>query len=131
MNPAPRTALVVDDDPDALFTYQVGLEASGYHVLCAASETEARELMDKVRPDVAVLDLMMEQPDSGFVLAWRIKKTWPQVPVVLVSAVSNRTRLDFDAHGAGERGWAQVDSVLTKPVRPEQLAGELERLLGA
>lgn len=129
-----RTALVVDDDPDLLLQLQVGLEAIGFRVVAAHGEAETESLLPDLlagrRPDVAILDLMMEHDDSGFILAWRLKRTFPGLPVLLVTAVSHRTGMDFDAATRDERSWVRADAVLTKPVRFDQVRRELSRLLG-
>ena len=124
-----KTILLVDDDPDFLFQQKVFLQQAGYEVATAAGEREAEEYLEKQTPDLAVLDLMMENADGGFALSYHIKKNYPGVPVVLVSSVSNQTGLDFRTGGGGEQSWIKVDAMLAKPIRFEQLQGEIDRLL--
>jgi CheY-like chemotaxis protein len=127
---APRgTVLLVDDDADFLAQQKLALENAGFTVLCAGSEEEARGVMDQHRPDVAVLDIMMEHMDSGFVLSHDLKKARPDMPVILVSSVMSETGLDFDTATAEERSWLKADAMLAKPVRCEQLTSEIDRLL--
>ncbi|MDM7915662.1 MAG: response regulator [Candidatus Eisenbacteria bacterium] len=124
-----RTILLVDDDEDFLELQRMRLEADGFEVLAAVGEKQAEELLAKRQPDLAVLDLMMEQMDAGFVLSYRIKKQHPMMPVILVTGVTSETGIEFDATTHEERSWMKVDAVLTKPVRYEQLRGEIDRLL--
>ncbi len=131
MEPNTKTVLVVDDDHDYLTQMQMRLEAAHYRVLTADSEKEAEELLAQTRPDLAVLDLMMENMDAGFVLCHRIKKMDPKIPVILVTAVSAETGLDFEAATPHEKSWMKADVLLTKPVRFEQLQREIDRLLKA
>jgi len=79
--------------------------------------------------DLAILDLMMENPDSGFVLGYRVRRSRPGTPVLLVTGVTGETGLEFDAATAEERRWVPADAVLPKPVRYEQLKSEVDRLL--
>lgn len=129
MNQEPRTILVVDDDIDLLEQLKTLLEASGYRVLTAAGEREAADLLRTHRPHLAVLDLMMEHQDSGFILAYRIKKMDPAIPVIIVTAVTSQTGIHFDASGGDEQSWIKADAILEKDIRPEQLLGEVRRLL--
>ncbi|MFW5857019.1 MAG: response regulator transcription factor [Planctomycetota bacterium] len=125
-----KTILVVDDDPDFLLQQQVQLEAAGYEVIPAPGRAEAEALLAERRPDIAVIDLMMEDQDAGFALAYHIKKREEAIPVVIVSGVANETGLAFDAATQEERSWIKADAFLAKPVRFEQLTREIERLTG-
>lgn len=126
---AGRRVLVVDDDPDLLLQMSMQLESLGFEVTTAVNATSAEALIGDLKLDVAVLDLMMEHEDSGFVLAWKLKRAFPGLPVLIVTAVSARTGMDFNAARREERSWIQADAVLTKPVRTEQIERELQRLL--
>lgn len=126
------TAFVVDDDLDLRLQLQLVLEGFGFSVRAAGGQAEAETWIrdpQSSRPDLAVLDLMMEHEDSGFVLAWQLKRRWPDLPVLIVTAVSARTGMDFDAVTREERSWVRADAVLTKPIRPDQLQKEIRRLL--
>ncbi len=57
-----------------------------------------------------------------------MKKKYPGMPVVLVTAVTSETGLEFDAATDEERSWVKADALLAKPVRFEQLKREIERL---
>jgi CheY-like chemotaxis protein len=129
MNPTPKIVLLVDDDRDYLAQMQMQLEAASYQVYAAESENEAEELLKTIKPDVAVVDLMMENMDGGFVLCHRIKKMDPKIPVIMVTAVSAETGMEFDAASGADRAWLKADALLTKPARFEQLKREIERVL--
>ena len=124
-----QTILIVDDDPDFLFQLQLQLEQAGYRVQAAAGEAEARRMLETETPDLAILDLMMEHMDGGFVLSHHIKQLNPAIPVILVTGVAHETGLEFAVNTPGERSWIKADAVLAKPVRFEQLRRELARLL--
>jgi len=82
MNKEPKTILVVDDDIDFLIQTETVLKAQGFNVVKAESQSEAEELLKKIQPDLAILDLMMEHFDGGFALAYHIKKIDPDIPVI-------------------------------------------------
>jgi CheY-like chemotaxis protein len=125
----PATILVVDDDPDFLEQMKVQLEAAGFRVLPAGGEREAEAVLARENVDLAVVDLMLENADGGFSLCHHIKKRGPRTPVVLVTAVTAETGLEFDAATEEERSWVKADVFLAKPVRFEQLVREIHRLL--
>jgi len=124
------TILVVDDDIDILEQTCTILQGAGYKTIAADGEAEAKEILNNQRPDLAILDLMMEHMDSGFILSHLIKKMDPSIPVIIISAVTSQTGLHFDISGQGERSWIKADAFMAKGNRPEQLLGEVERLLG-
>jgi len=72
-----KKILVVDDDIDLLEQVQAILQADGYEVQAAGGQEEAEEKLLEFIPDIAVIDLMMENMDSGFVLCHNIKKLYP------------------------------------------------------
>lgn len=124
-----QTILLVDDDEDFVFQLQAQLEAAGFGVLAANNAKDAVAHLAKTRPDLAILDLMMEKPDVGFTLCYRIKKKDATIPVIMVTSVTSETGLDFDATTKEERSWIKADVLLDKPVRFEQLQREMNRLL--
>jgi len=66
-----KKILVVDDDPDILEQMTSVLTGAGYEVSAAEGRAAAEEAILKTKPDLAILDLMMEEKDSGFVLSTR------------------------------------------------------------
>ncbi|NJN65028.1 MAG: response regulator [Acidobacteria bacterium] len=123
------TILVVDDDPDFLLQERVQLEAAGFEVIAAPGRQEAETILETMRPDMAMIDLMMEDVDAGFTLCHHIKARYPDVPVIMVTAVTAETGLEFEAVTPDERRWIKADAILSKPVRFEQLDREVRRLL--
>lgn len=130
-NPNKKTILLVDDDLDFLLQQQTHLAAMGYEVVTAESAGEAETLLadENFTPDAAVLDLMMEYDDAGFVLCHHLKRKNPNTPVILCTAVASESSIVFDVSTDEERSWIKADVLLEKPVRFEQLQFELTRLL--
>jgi CheY-like chemotaxis protein len=125
-----KKILVVDDDIDILEQMTAMLAAANYEVIAAEGRAAAEEAILKTKPDLAILDLMMEEKDSGFVLSHQIKKLYPDMPVILLTAVTGATGLSFAAQSPDAQSWIKVDRIMDKPVRPEQLKAEIHRLLG-
>ncbi len=131
MNAERKTVLIVDDDTDFLDQTCARLAADGFEVVRAEGQAAAEDVLRAGTPfDVAVVDLMMEHPDSGFVLCHHLKKAAPGRPVILVTGVTAETGLEFDAATDEERRWVRADVMLAKPIRYEQLRREVDRLLG-
>lgn len=124
-----KTVLVVDDDIDFLIQTETVLKANGFEVVKAESQKEAEELLQTLKPDLAILDLMMEHFDGGFALAYHVKKLYPGTPVIICSAVTSETGMRFDAATEEERSWIKADLFLAKPIRHEQLLREINKLL--
>lgn len=128
MTPKPLI-LLVDDDIDYLFQARVKLEKAGYEIISAESQKEAEEIISKTRPALAILDLMMENEDSGFILCYRMKKKYPDVPIIIATAVAAETGITFDITDENNRKWIKADSFLEKGIRTEALLAEIEKLL--
>jgi two-component system, OmpR family, response regulator len=129
MNTA-KTILVVDDDPDYRFSVRLYLEGAGYNVVEADNVEQAHAALDQGVPNLALVDLMMEEMDAGFSLCYYMKKRFPALPIIMISGVAGETNLEFDASTDEERSWVKADALLNKPIRFDQLKRELDRLLG-
>jgi CheY-like chemotaxis protein len=123
------TILVADDDPDYLYQTISNLERSGYRTVAVESQSEAELYISKFKPDLAIFDLMMESDDSGFILCYKIRKKYPDVPVILATAVSHETGLSFSLDSEHEKSWIRADRYLEKGIRAEQLDQEIMKLL--
>jgi CheY-like chemotaxis protein len=124
-----KNILVVDDDIDMLEQVAFVLGSEGYNIIKAQGQKDGEEALLTTIPDLAVLDLMMENMDSGFVLCHHVKRLYPETPVILLTAVKASTGLDFHPQSDEAASWVKADVVLDKPVRPEQLKNEARRLM--
>jgi CheY-like chemotaxis protein len=123
------TILVADDDPDYLFQTVHNLGKEGYKTIAVESQAEAESVISKFKPDLAIFDLMMESDDSGFILCYKIKKKYPDVPVILATAVSRETGMSFSLDSEKDKAWIRADRYLEKGIRAEQLDQEVMKLL--
>jgi CheY-like chemotaxis protein len=122
-------ALVVDDDQDFVDQQVSNLQTLGFEVLTAGGQSAARDILAQRQPDVAVVDLMMENPDAGFTLCYHLKQLYPETPVILVTSASSITGYDLESMHEGQWQWVHADAVFSKPMRLGQLRRELDRLL--
>jgi two-component system, OmpR family, response regulator len=130
-----KVILLVDDDPDFLMVNKLALESAGFEVHWARNSTEAMEAAVRVSPGVAVLDVVMDQPDEGFVLARKLRQDARTrgIRLVLLSSVNEINRHNGLAFRFSDQDrdeeWLPVDKVLDKPVRPKKLVSILEALM--
>jgi len=122
--------MIVDDDPDYTNVVKTILEREQYTVITAGNKTEGMEKIRAEKPDLAILDVMMNAWQDGFEMSRQLKKD-PQLkdmPVLMLTAVENRTGIGFKST-AGDPTWLPVDVFLDKPVEPDVLVSEVKKLL--
>jgi DNA-binding response OmpR family regulator len=124
-----KTILIVDDDPDYLFQIRLKVSQFGFEPITAESQKEAETIIETVKPDLAILDLMMETDDSGFVLAYKIKRKYPDVPIIIATAVTAETGMTFEMNREDDQQWIKADLFLDKGIRADQLHREINKLL--
>lgn len=125
-----KIILVADDDPDVLIILRHHLEKWGYTVITVESRREAEKYLEVDSPHLAILDLMMEEDDSGFILSYRIKKKNPAIPVIISTAVSGERGIRFDLGEESGRRWIRADHYLDKGYSMEELRKIVEKLIG-
>ncbi|KAF0197919.1 MAG: Response regulator [Bacteroidetes bacterium] len=124
-----KTVLIVDDDMDYLFQMKIKVEQFGFETITADGQKEAEMIIETTRPDLAILDLMMENDDSGFILAYKIKRKYPDVPIIIATAVTAETGMTFDINSDENKQWIKADLFLDKGIRADQLLKEINKLL--
>lgn len=124
-----KNILIVDDDVDFLFQTKLKVESFGFDVITAENQKEAEVFLENHKPDLAIIDLMMENEDSGFILSYRMKKKYPEIPIILATAVKSETGRGFATDSPEEKQWIKADIVLDKGIRADQLEREIKRLL--
>jgi DNA-binding response OmpR family regulator len=117
------TVLVVDDEPDVLRLLEVVLGNHGHRVITARTGLEALAAAQEQRPDLVLLDVMMDDMDGWEVLRLlKMDEQTRELPVVMVSA---RTEPRDKIRGLQE---GAVD-YLTKPFTMEHVLGTVEAVL--
>ena len=89
---------------------------------------EAEKALAADKYDIVITDLVMEKADSGFSLAFHIKKDAPETKVIIATDVNSRHGVKFSVDSEDERAWIKADAFLDKPYRYEQLRTVIERL---
>lgn len=122
--------LIVDDDPDYTKALQAILESGQYAVVTAANRTEGMEKIKDDKPDLVILDVMMSTWSDGFEMSRELKNhpQYKDIPILMLTAVKERTGLGFKST-AGDPVWLPVDGFLDKPVEPQILLAEVEKLI--
>ncbi len=119
-----KTIMVVDDNPDIVTIVRTILEGKGYSVASAYSGAELLSSLEKDKPDLVVLDIMMPQMDGLEVLT-RLKAApeTASIPVILLTA-----KVQYeDVLGGYKLG---ADYYITKPFTSTQLINGINLLLG-
>jgi DNA-binding response OmpR family regulator len=133
MKKAASKILVIDDDPDFRDAVTPILKSALYDVVTAANPEEGKEKIFSEKPDLILLDIMMDSLFDGFSLCHAIKtskeyKDFKDTPIIFVSAVKEITGSRFQFKG-DEQGMAGPDDYIDKPVKPDDLLARITKLL--
>lgn len=122
--------LITDDDQDIRDSVQAILESRQYEVVTAADRIEGMKKIESEKPDLIILDLMMSAWQDGFEMARELKKNpqYKDTPILIMTGVKKQTGIDFKP-AAGDPEWCPVEGFLDKPVKPDTLVAEVEKLL--
>lgn len=121
--------LVVEDDIDELEARKIVLEHNNYNVETATNVAVAKEILEKKKIDLILLDVMMEKDSDGFNFAQKVKsdKKYKHIPIIMTTAVSQRTGFKFDIEKDGP--FLPVEKFMEKPIDPDDLIATIRGLL--
>ena len=119
--------LLVDDDPDVLEAGQLVLEMEGYEIATASTRAEGMAAVEEFKPDLLILDVMMEEPDDGLVMAQDLRHRGHTFPIMMLTSAATTAGFEF---APGEEA-APVDEFQPKPVDPTTFVAKVGKLLGA
>jgi CheY-like chemotaxis protein len=116
---ASRTVLLVDDDADFVEMNRILLERNGYAVHVAYSGRQCLAEVTARRPDLIILDMVMESRDDGFDVSRELRNSehTKSIPLIMITSVNDR----IPFHLEPDRTWLPVDALLEKPVEPQLL----------
>ncbi len=116
-----QTLLIVDDEPNLLYSLQAGLESEELTVATAKTARQGLGLIPKITPDAVIVDVRL--PDmSGLELFEKIKALDPRLPVIVITAfAATETAIEAMKRGAFE--------YMLKPVDLHHLREVVERAL--
>ena len=115
--------LCVDDDPDFLDSLRMILENNRYAIETATSAEEGLRKYKALKPDLVLVDLMMEEVDAGTSFVKEIKALGATPPVFMLSSVGDSLNTNIDYAALGLAG------VLQKPIDPNVLIKTLRAKL--
>lgn len=116
--------VIIDDDPDILDASSLVLKSKGYEVITTNNQNEGYKTVKSKKPDLIILDVMMDEPDDGFYLAQKFRREGIKTPILMYTSVSKAIGLDFD-----KSEMVPVDDFVEKPISPEELITKVESLL--
>jgi DNA-binding response OmpR family regulator len=117
---------IIDDDPDILDVSNVVLTSKGYEVVTAQNPDDGYKLIKEQKPDLIILDVMMNEPDDGFFLAQKLRREKIDTPIIMYTSVSKALGINF-----GKSEIVPVDEYVEKPISPDELIQKVEKLLHA
>ncbi|MBC8449056.1 MAG: response regulator transcription factor [Chloroflexi bacterium] len=125
--------LVIEDDLDMLAALRMPLEASGYEMIAAATAEEGLRKVKEVKPDLIILDVMLETTTAGFQVSLRLRSRDPKseyaayrhIPILMLTAIHTTTALRFGP----DEAYLPVDDFVDKPIDPDVLLEKVRRLL--
>ncbi len=111
--------LIIDDDQDYRASTRSLLESQGHVVLEASSGREGLRQVVAQRPDIIILDVMMECDSEGYGVNQAIKyqdayADYRNIPIVMISSIDSSPDELFSM--AGEMDMVHPDFYLTKPL---------------
>ena len=124
MQDGKHVILCIDDDPDVRCFLQAVLEPNGYVVAEAASAEDGLAVYKDAKPDLIIVDLMMEEIDAGTSFVKELQALGNTAPVYLLSGVGDGLNLLADYNSLGLAG------VFQKPLDPDKLLAILKEKLG-
>ena len=128
-----KRILMADDDRDLVTSVKAYLEARGYDVVAVHSGAEVPEQLTRRRPDLILLDIMMDYDTDGFNVAFKLHEDpeTKDIPVIIMSGFTKE--LDTKTHVFEPmmyRDWPAA-KFLEKPVKLAVLADTIAGLLAA
>jgi CheY-like chemotaxis protein len=125
-----KEILIVDDDRDVFESMKIVLETEGYGVDWATNGAEALQKAKAKKPDLIILDVMMNSDDEGFQVTYKMKQDaeLSSIPIVMVTSVGSRTGFSFNRDR--DEDFLPVNEFLEKPVDPRVLLDKVRENLG-
>lgn len=129
MNSKSLVVLVVDDNPDFLFTMETFLKTSGFVAITAGDGKSALALIRKLRPDIVLLDVMMETMFSGFEVCKEIRcdPDLRDVPIIGISGMADELGLLYEKYP--DYRYFSPDLFIEKPVDKPHLLTRIREAL--
>lgn len=125
MKDGKHVILHVDDDSDMCEAMRIILEANGFVMEEAHTAEEGLRKYKEARPDALIVDLMMEEIDSGTNFVKELKLLGNKAPIFMLSSAGDQLNM---VTGYADLG---LDGVFQKPLDPKFLVATLNERLKA
>ena len=124
-----KQILIIDDDEDYANALKVILENNGFRVEHAPNIGDGRTAIDRKRPDLVILDVMMDKHTDGFDLCRSLKEddACRSIPILMVTAVTEKTGFKFSPATDGD--YCPANEYVKKPISVSELLSRVNRLL--
>jgi two-component system alkaline phosphatase synthesis response regulator PhoP len=125
-----KKILIIDDDKDYGEALKIVLENNGFKVHHVLNVKDGRKTIEADRPELIILDVMMDKHTDGFDLCYNLKhdKACRDIPILMVTAVTNKTGFKFSPETDGE--YLQADDYVAKPIPAAELLLRVKKLIG-
>lgn len=125
-----KKILIIDDDKDYGDALKIVLENNGFEVHHVLNVKDGRKTIEADRPELIILDVMMDKHTDGFDLCYNLKhdKACRDIPILMVTAVTNKTGFKFSPETDGE--YLQADDYVAKPIPTAELLLRVKKLIG-
>ena len=122
--------LIIDDDPDYVNATRHILERH-YAVLCAYNGKEGWQRLKEEKPDLIILDVLMENKTQGFVFSRELRKerAFHDIPVIMLTGMRQQTGFFFPKDQSSDPRLLPTDLFMEKPVSPTELLINIENVL--
>lgn len=132
MNPNSKKVLIIDDDDDFRTSTRALLESHNYMVSEAESGKKGIEKIKVEKPDLIVLDIMMESLTEGYFLTHLLKfkeeyKEYQKIPILMVSSIQEDPRSRFPF--SDEAQLISPDYYFGKPLDIEKFLKRVDKIL--
>ncbi|WP_026705504.1 response regulator transcription factor [Flavobacterium soli] len=117
----PKKILIVEDDELMIKILQFVLKKEGYQLTIAKDGLNAIERIPIIEPDMVLTDVMLPYK-SGLEVVNYIKENFPNMPVIVLSALGEEERTVVEAFKLG------ADDFVAKPFNPNELILRVKRL---
>ncbi|NQT88816.1 response regulator [bacterium] len=130
MSVEPSRVLIADDEQDVRTFVSTVLESEGYQLLTAANGTEALRQARGGMPDLIILDVEMPEMD-GFAVFGELRRdeATRAIPVIMLTGITERTGIKFDAETMGDYLGSEPNAYLDKPMDAQVLIATVQKLL--
>jgi CheY-like chemotaxis protein len=127
--------LLVEDDSDFVAALRILLQSAGYLLFSVPNSREALASIGTLKPDLVILDVMLESDIAGFELAYKLRNPpvgasyapFARVPILVLTSMGQARQMDYSPRA--KLSFLPINAYREKPVDPEVLLADIAALL--